>query len=52
MVGLPAASSRDLDVRAAIELNLHGALERLRTKFDAVAKGGPLHEEGGDDVED
>jgi hypothetical protein len=52
LAGLPAASSRDLDVRAAIELNLYGSLERLRSKFDTIARGGSPCDDGGDDVED
>lgn len=34
--GVAAASTRDLDVRAAIESNLNGAIERCRTRFEAM----------------
>lgn len=34
--GVPAASTRDLDVRAAIESNLNGAIERCRARFEAM----------------
>lgn len=34
--GVAAASTRDLDVRAAIESNLNGAIERCRGRFEAM----------------
>lgn len=44
--GIAAASSRDLEVRAAIEKNLNAAIDRCRASFDAasaaVADGRPI----------
>lgn len=34
--GLPAASTRDLDVRAEIEKQLSGAIDRCRARFEAA----------------
>ena len=36
LAGLAAASTRDLAVRADIEVNLNGALDRCRARFDAA----------------
>lgn len=34
--GVPAASTRDPEVRSAIESNLNGAIERCRARFEAM----------------
>jgi hypothetical protein len=54
LIGLPAASTRDLGVRKAIERNLGFACERFKAKLNEVANGGleETDDAGGDVDED
>ncbi|MBR0907019.1 hypothetical protein [Bradyrhizobium liaoningense] len=51
LIGLPAASTRDLGVRKDIEENLGFACERFKARLSSVANGG-LPEERDDGVDD